>query len=258
MFLKKLFLIFLLISSSASGKVFTIAWDAPPTGWTSTTTVELNINGLIFSGIQENFKEVDVPLAFGEKAVVKARAVDGELTSEWVEITKTLPAMASNIRGELSENQNLVYSFFNTTPQTIETTDTDSVELGLKFYSKTNGIIRGLRYYKGVVNTNQYIGNVWNQTGQNLKSVQFPVDNTIGWKEVIFDSPLVIQANTNYTISYFTPVGRYAVEIDYFTTPYEVNNLVATGSVFRYGSTSGFPTSTFRQSNYFVDIIYED
>jgi hypothetical protein len=56
--------------------------------------------------------------------------------------------------------------------------------------------------------------------------------------------------------SYFAPRGRYAYSYSEFTRPSVHSGIVLPqdAGVFRYGG--GFPTDTWRSSNYYVDVIY--
>ena len=63
-------------------------------------------------------------------------------------------------------------------------------------------------------------------------------------------------------VSYHAPVGRYAVDEGYLNAPYTKgplrapsNSEAAGNGVYRYGSGGVFPTSTYRSSNYWVDVV---
>ena len=40
-----------------------------------------------------------------------------------------------------------------------------------------------------------------------------------GWQQANFTTPIQIQPNTTYVVSYHTSVGRYSVSSRYFQTP---------------------------------------
>ena len=75
--------------------------------------------------------------------------------------------------------------------------------------------------------------------------------------------PSSITAGVTYIASYFAPNGHYSADSDYFTTqgisygPLHANPTGATGTngVYRYGATSGFPTLTYQNTNYWVDVV---
>ncbi len=150
----------------------------------------------------------------------------------------------------------------NPAPAVAADPDTDSVELGVKFRSSTNGFICGIRFYKGGTNTGTHIGKLWSSTGTLLASATFQNETASGWQQVSFASPVAITANTPYVASYVAPVGRYSVDAGYFGSAVTSGPLTAPGNteaggngVYRYG-TGGFPTDTFQSTNYWVDVLF--
>jgi hypothetical protein len=150
------------------------------------------------------------------------------------------------------------------TPTTAASSDTSAVELGVKFKSDVNGKITGIRFYKGTGNTGTHIGNLWSSTGTKLASATFTNETASGWQQVTFTTPVSITAGTVYVASYFAPVGRYAADGGYFANVgvdngplHALQNGVSGGDgVYRYGSSSGFPSSTFNSTNYWVDVVF--
>jgi len=141
--------------------------------------------------------------------------------------------------------------------------DTSAVEIGLKFRSDSNGVITGIRFYKGTANTGTHVGNLWTSSGQLLASVTFTNETASGWQQANFSTPVPISANTVYVASYHTDAGRYAGDNNYFATsgvdtpPLHAlpNNTTGGNGVYRYGS-SGFPNQTYQASNYWVDVVF--
>lgn len=153
--------------------------------------------------------------------------------------------------------------YWDNMPDRIEETDTNAIELGVKFRSDVDGFITGIRFYKGLNNSGTHIGNLWTSTGTLLASATFINETDSGWQQVDFAFPVPIAANTTYVASYHTSVGRYAVSDAYFvgdgvhTPPLHA---LADGEdggngVFTYGP-SGFPTGTWIASNYWVDVVF--
>jgi chitodextrinase len=101
------------------------------------------------------------------------------------------------------------------------------------------------------------------RSGTRLASVSFTNETASGWQNANFSTPVSLSANTTYIVSYFAPVGHYAADIDYFySTGVNSGNLHALkngtnggNGVYRYGTTSRFPTQTYNASNYWVDVI---
>lgn len=150
----------------------------------------------------------------------------------------------------------------NTLPGSPAVQDFSAVELGVKFKSDINGYITGVRFYKGPGNTGTHTGSLWSATGQLLAKATFVNETATGWQQVTFAQPVPIVANTTYVASYFAPVGRYAGDNNYFANPRTSLNLHAFqngaqggNGVYRYGS-SGFPTSTYAATNYWVDVVF--
>jgi hypothetical protein len=72
-------------------------------------------------------------------------------------------------------------------------------------------------------------------------------------------TPVTITPGTTYVASYFSPVGRYARNTSFFTTPYARGPLTApsgTNGVFRYTAVPAFPTNSSASSNYWVDVVF--
>ena len=150
-----------------------------------------------------------------------------------------------------------------TVPPIPDSADGNAYELGVKFSSDTAGFITGIRYYKSVANTGTHEGSLWSSSGTRLATATFANETQSGWQEVLFTSPVAITAGTTYIASYHTNVGHYAATNDYFTTasvdspPLHAPTTVAAGGngVFASGS-SAFPTTTYRDTNYWVDVTF--
>lgn len=151
----------------------------------------------------------------------------------------------------------------NATPATVNTNDRKAVEVGMKFRSDVPGTVTGVRFFKGSSNTGTHVGHLWSANGTLLASVTFVGETASGWQQASFSSPVAIQANTTYVVSYFAPVGFYSSTKDYFSgssTDTPPLHALASGidgpnGVYRYG-TSSFPTDSFKNTNYWVDVIF--
>jgi hypothetical protein len=138
-------------------------------------------------------------------------------------------------------------------------------ELGMKFQPNVDGFVKGVRFYKTVAATGTFTGSLWSIDGTRLATGTFTTTAS-GWQQLIFSSPVAVTANTPYVVSYFAPNGNYAQEIDGLLTSStsiggNLSSVVSGGplggnGVFASGS-SVFPTSTFNNSNYFVDPVFE-
>jgi hypothetical protein len=150
------------------------------------------------------------------------------------------------------------------TPAVPADSDTAAVEVGVKFRADSNGVIKGLRFYKGAGNTGTHVGHLWTASGTLLASATFTNETASGWQQVTLASPVAVTASTTYVASYYAPVGRYSVDDNFFTASGVDNpplHALASGvdgpnGVYRYGSGGGFPTSSFAASNYWVDVVF--
>jgi Domain of unknown function (DUF4082)/Bacterial Ig domain len=150
----------------------------------------------------------------------------------------------------------------NATPAVLNESDTSPVELGMKFTASANGTISGIRFYKGSQNTGTHTGHLWSSTGTSLGTLTFSNETASGWQTANFSTPISITANTTYVVSYHSS-GHYSDNSNYFTAPVTNGPLTAPSSassggngVYRYGTASAFPTSTFNASNYWVDVLF--
>jgi hypothetical protein len=139
-------------------------------------------------------------------------------------------------------------------------------ELGMKFQSDEAGYVTGVRFWAGTQNTGAHTGELWSDSGQLLATATFGNVTAGGWQQVYFSSPVAINANTTYIVSYHTTASSIADTPGGFTSSIDNQNLhgLATGvdgnnGVFALGAASAFPSSSDGQSpNYWVDAIFSD
>jgi hypothetical protein len=149
------------------------------------------------------------------------------------------------------------------TPGRIETSDSNAVEVGVRFRADVNGVITGIRFYKGAGNTGTHTGSLWTNAGVLLATATFSGEGASGWQQVLFSSPVAITANTTYVASYHTNTGQYAVSDSYFAAagvdnaPLHAlkNGADGANAVYWYGA-SAFPTDTYQSANYWVDVVF--
>ena len=147
------------------------------------------------------------------------------------------------------------------TPAT-QFTETDPVELGVKFQSSTAGMITGLRFYKVASDTGPDVGSLWSSTGTLLAQAMYTNETASGWQDLTLSSPVPIAANTTYVVSYHT-TGSFADTQNYFATngvtsgPLTALSSGSSGGngVYLYGP-GGFPKQTYLASNYFADVDF--
>ncbi len=151
------------------------------------------------------------------------------------------------------------------TPVTVDDTDTTATMLGIKFQSALNGFITGVKFYKGPTNTGTHIGYLWSNTGTLLATGTFTNESATGWQTVTFSTPVAITANTTYVAGYYAPNGGYCDDENTFNTTgisnYPLTALSASAAggangVYSYGGQGTFPTSSWNDSNYWVDAVF--
>jgi hypothetical protein len=147
--------------------------------------------------------------------------------------------------------------FGTTVPAVASDSDTSGVELGVTFIPRVNGSVSAVRFYKGTANTGVHTGSVWNAAGSRLATVTFSDETASGWQVATFASPVSVTAGQRYIVSYYAPRGRYAAAGSFFSSAYTRGDLTvpANGGVYRYGA-SGYPTSTYNATNYYVDLVF--
>jgi hypothetical protein len=151
-----------------------------------------------------------------------------------------------------------------TTPGTATGTDTNAVEVGMKFKSDVSGFVTGIRFYKGSGNTGTHIGNLWTSSGTKLASATFTGETASGWQQVSFASPVAVTAGTVYVASYFAPGGGYSLDSQYFNSSgvdnpplHALKNGSSGGNgVYAYSGASTFPNNSFKATNYWVDVVF--
>jgi methionine-rich copper-binding protein CopC len=141
--------------------------------------------------------------------------------------------------------------------------DAAAVEVGVKFRADVSGQVTGIRFYKGSANTGTHVGHLWTAGGTQLAAVTFTGESASGWQQATFATPVTISAGTTYVASYYTPVGHYSEDTGYFAVAGHDSpplHALAAGvdgvnGVYRYGTGGGFPTLTYQNSNYWVDVV---
>lgn len=149
-----------------------------------------------------------------------------------------------------------------TTPATIDSGDTSSVELGMRFTSDSDGTITALRFYKAAGSAGDHIGHLWSAAGELLATAAFGNTTRSGWQQASLSAPVPITADSVYTVSYHCPNGVYGATAGAFLTGsidrgvlHALPNSNGGNGVYQYG-TSSFPTTTSGGVNYLADILF--
>jgi N,N-dimethylformamidase beta subunit-like, C-terminal/Domain of unknown function (DUF4082)/Bacterial Ig-like domain/Bacterial Ig domain len=151
-----------------------------------------------------------------------------------------------------------------TQPSVASANDSQSIELGVRFTTDTNGYITGIRFYKGPGNTGTHIGSLWDASGSLLGQVTFSGESTAGWEQASFPAPIAVSANTTYVASYYAPNGHYASNSGYFAGSGYGNSPLhapqtgasAGNGLYQYAGSPVFPANSYNGSNYWVDVVF--
>lgn len=145
-----------------------------------------------------------------------------------------------------------------TAPRMAGDIDPKAVELGTRFSSSVPGTVTGIRFYRYVDSPGPHTGSLWDGKGNRLASVTFGNETQSGWQIARLSTPVRIEANAAYVVSYHSQPGRYADDTDYFRPgKTRVSGpLTATAGVYAYGTRPAFPTRVWRDSSYFVDVTF--
>lgn len=138
------------------------------------------------------------------------------------------------------------------------------LELGAKFRTTIAGNVIGARMYVGASNNAPCTATLWTSAGVPLASAVFPPFAGPGWNEVLFSSPIPINAGETYVISQYSSGGWYESTHFGFDNPVLSPPLRGLGSgedgpngLYLYGIGGGFPTNSYLNSNYSVDVVLE-
>ncbi len=148
---------------------------------------------------------------------------------------------------------------------TAQRDNTTGIVVGMKFKTSVNGTVSGIKFYKVSGNTGTHQGLLYNSAGTLLAQATFMGETASGWQQVNFSSPVSISANQTYVAAYLSGSGFYNSTSGYFTSSVPSGPLtaLADGSdgpngVYIYSVTPAYPINTFQQSNYWVDLIFNN
>ncbi|MET4042698.1 DUF4082 domain-containing protein [Bradyrhizobium sp. RT6a] len=226
-----------------------LANDTNPSGLAfSITSVGNPANGSVSYNSQNQTVSFTPAIGYAGAASFTYTITDtsGQSGSGQVSLQVNYPASAQSLFGT------------SDAPNVANSGDTSPIEVGVKFSASVNGTITGLRFYKGSLNTGLHIADLWSSTGALLATATFTNETASGWQQVNFSNPVAITAGTTYVASYHTN-GNYSGTQNYFVTSLangQLTALAGANGVYSYGSGSAFPTSTFKSSNYWVDVVF--
>lgn len=150
--------------------------------------------------------------------------------------------------------------------------DASGIEVGVKVKPAMHGYITAVRFYKPIISTQTtHTATIWNSSGTSLATVTFNNETDYGWQEAALTSPLEVQADQLYVVSYYAPDGVYQSTVGGMASNLGSGDLIAyandstenaaTGSGNRNGATrsgsTGYPNSGSASGNYFwIDAVF--
>lgn len=150
--------------------------------------------------------------------------------------------------------------------------DTGTLELGVKIKPSANGFITAVRFYKPITSTvSSRTVKVWDASGNNLSTATSSNESEYGWQEVKLSSPVAVNQNQLYIVSYYSSDGVYMSSIGGLNSTISNGHLTAfadtnaenaaTGSGNRNGvfrqDASAYPNAgTTNGSYYWVDAVF--
>ncbi len=153
--------------------------------------------------------------------------------------------------------------FGSSVPAQTTTTDSRSVELGMRFTVDTNGYVYGVRFYKGAGNVGTHTGRLWTDRGQLLGQVTFTNETASGWQQATFSQPIAVRTGTRYVVSYFAPAGHYAStpglfkhKVDNAPLHAPADSWSGHNGVYAYAGAPTFPSQSWQSTGYGVDVVY--
>lgn len=151
-----------------------------------------------------------------------------------------------------------------------------AITLGVRLYATGVVTVTGIAFYAPTTNTGTYTAGLWlstapddSATGTLLESGSLSSASvTAGdWNTIPLDNPVELAADTVYTAGVHTSSGRFVLTSGAFASAISGNGIVLIQSgddpvgfgtcrngVFTENSSLTFPTSTFGQSDYFIDV----
>jgi hypothetical protein len=141
------------------------------------------------------------------------------------------------------------------------------VELGVRFTSAQNVNITGIRVYR--VSPGTVTGHLWDGAGgPPLATGTFAGSDTHSWQDLMFSTPVPIQAGHTYVASYHVTDEQYPFQYGFFATSGDtVGPITALSSpdsngngVYCYDNDptncAVFPVNTYRDTNYWVTPLW--
>ena len=249
------------VTATPASSQATVTWTPPAD--TGTSAISGYTVTPMASGAGETGSNQGTPVTVGGTAT--SAVVSG--LQNGTAYTFTVTAINSSGSGQPSTAsapvtpEDTIFDF--STPTTVDSGDSASIEVGVAFAPTQNGAVTGLRFYKATSNTGTHVGSLWSSSGTLLASGTFTKESASGWQTLTFSAPVAVTANTTYVAGYLAPNGHYSDTPNGFASgvdngPLQANaNSTTPNGLYRYTTTSAFPTNSFDATNYWVDVLFQ-
>ncbi|MBI1172397.1 DUF4082 domain-containing protein [bacterium] len=176
-------------------------------------------------------------------------------------VTRAIQVSVTNVEPE-TPPPTLVSLFDKQAVTATSYNDGTGLELGMRLTTTQAATVSELRYYRAAgdsADTDVRQGHLWDSTGHLLGSVTFTsTPGQSGWQVAALNTPVLLQAGQNYTVSYHT-LDNYVATAGYFATAHsdatgELTAPSGANGVYAYGNGSSLPTGTYGSTNYWVDL----
>jgi hypothetical protein len=132
-------------------------------------------------------------------------------------------------------------------------------ELGTKISVSTGSSLTAIRYYKDAGETGTHVATLWSAGGTILAQTTFTGETASGWQQQALASPVALSPGVTYVVSVNFNT-KFVVTGAGLASPRTSGPLstVADGANGVFGASAGtFPTSSWNNSNYFVDAVVQ-
>ena len=121
----------------------------------------------------------------------------------------------------------------------------------------------GARFYQqSYMSGYTHVGHLWSSTGTLLATATFTDNSGSGWQQVNFATPVAIQANLVYIVSFSTGGGYFGISTGFFThggvsngALQALSNSVSGGDGV-YGRAGTFPNVNGNGMNFWADVAF--
>jgi hypothetical protein len=203
------------------------------------------------------------PTAFsinGQPTIISRRGLDGLMGQR----SGMSSGDRSTITGLYKYQPGARWSIFtNKTPATTSLDASPGWEVATRFKTSRAGCVVGLRFYRAAGETGSNTVKLWSESGQMLHSETF-TNGTTGWNVVelrnhqvapFVDLSVCIPTNTWFRVSVNTNTKQVKTSGG-FLEPIVQGPLTADAGY--YGQPVGSMPTTFSNSSYFVDVVFEE